>query len=695
MAAAVAPASEPMVAPPAKPISRGLIAAAAGGIIVLAIAAYLLLHGRGTSSAGAHGHKAVAVLYFKNLTQDQSLNWLDSGLTDMLTTNLAQVKGLDVLSTDRIMGAVQRVAKDAKGMDPGQAQSVAHDAGADAFITGALLKVGPTQLRLDVRAQDTNTGQIVFSDKLEGQDVQSIFGMVDRLTANIAASFLPAAEVPQQSPEIEQATTSNVEAFRHYQLGVDLANQFLTIEAIRELNEAVRLDPQFAMAMMQLVQQYALSGDFKSAHDMTEKALGLQAHLPRYEKLRLDLLNGNQARDPDMVLAARRAIAEEFPKDTASLGVYGHILALNGQQEEGEAILRQGLAANPKDENLLNFQCYALAELGDINGALAACDAYQAVRPNDSNPLDTRGDVLFRVGRDDEAVAVYRKAVETTPGWRESNKLAIVYADQNKTEMSQAALEQFTKEASPLEKQYLPAIEAQFAQWHGDIEGAVADYREAVKRLAAAKQYRGAEQMLMLASELSMMLGDTAQALSFAQQQKLDGEELIAISILQETLGKKDAAEQSLQEFARTHAYVSTRWIETQRALGEWTAALYRGDGSAATRFAAQSPTRNFAEVLYRRAWTQLLVNDPAAAEAGFRKAAVWDRTLENFNAITVRMPIYEVLAHFQVAQIQERAGKRDAAINEYQEFLSHFQTSHTKLPQVAVAREALKKLMQ
>ncbi len=129
------------------------------------------------------GHKSVAVLYFNNLSQDQSLNWLDNGLTDMLTTNLAQVKGLDVLSTERVMSAVQRASKDGKSLDPAQAQSVARDAGADAYITGALLKIGPTQLRLDVRAQDTSTGQILFSDKLEGQDVQSIFGMVDRLTA--------------------------------------------------------------------------------------------------------------------------------------------------------------------------------------------------------------------------------------------------------------------------------------------------------------------------------------------------------------------------------------------------------------------------------------------------------------------------------------------------------------------------------
>jgi serine/threonine protein kinase/TolB-like protein len=238
-----------------------LFISAVAALIVAALASFWFFRGRAAHPAGIAGHKAIAVLYFSNLSQDQSLNWLDNGLTDMLTTNLAQVKGLDVLSTERVMSAVQRASKDGKSMDPAQAQNVARDAGADAYITGALLKIGPTQLRLDVRAQDTGTGQILFSDKLEGQDVQSIFGMVDRLTANIASSFLPASEVPQKAPEIEQASTSNVEAYRHYQLGVDYGRRFLTTDAIRELEEAVRLDPQFALAYLRLTDQYNLEGD--------------------------------------------------------------------------------------------------------------------------------------------------------------------------------------------------------------------------------------------------------------------------------------------------------------------------------------------------------------------------------------------------------------------------------------------------
>jgi cytochrome c-type biogenesis protein CcmH/NrfG len=51
--------------------------------------------------------------------------------------------------------------------------------------------------------------------------------------------------------------------------------------------------------------------------------------------------------------------------------------------------------------------------------------------------------------------------------------------------------------------------------------------------------------------------------------------------------------------------------------------------------------------------------------------------------------------AVYYLGQVYERTGKRDQAINEYQEFLSHFESSHTRLPQVAEARTTLKRLMQ
>jgi serine/threonine protein kinase/predicted Zn-dependent protease len=696
--AAAVPAQISSPAPATQSLpSRMRLVVAAAAILVVLVAGFLFLRSRNSRSAGSLQHKAVAVLYFNNLTQDQSLNWLDSGLTDMLTTNLAQVKGLDVLSSERVLSAVQRASKDGKSLDRAQAQQVARDAGADAYITGALLKIGPTQLRLDVRAQDTGTGQILFSEKLEGQDVQSIFAMVDRLTASLAGSFLPASEQPQKAPEIEQASTSNVEAYRHYQLGIDYARRYLNRDAIRELEEAVRLDPQFALAYVRLADQYRQAGDLRRNNELAVKVEPMQSRLPRYEQLTLQALKASRSRDIEAQIVIRQQLVSEFPRATVDRGILAGVLSFVGKRDEPLELLRQGLVLDPKNEDLLNFQSYALAQMSDFKGALAATDAYIAVRPGDPNPIDTRGDVLFVAGRDDEAVAAYRKALELKPDFTDYGeylKLAIVYTDQKKPDMAHAAFQQYAQRTSA-PTLYPPGFEAQIKQSESDFDGALASYRTAVLHLGGAKQSQAAHSFLQAFAGLSAILGQASSALSFAQQQKLDGEELQTVAFLETLAGNTSAAQQNLQRFASSHPWVASRAIEIEQVYADVTAAVQRGDGQTALTRAATIPDFQEPYLQFFKARSHLLINDYPSAEAEFRAVLLDSRMLANPGYLIGRFPVAEILSHYYLGQLYERTGKRDQAVNEYQEFLSHFPNSQSRLAQVGDARGALKRLMQ
>jgi serine/threonine protein kinase/tetratricopeptide (TPR) repeat protein len=671
---------------------------AVAALITAAGAGFWFLRGRAAHHAGGQAHKAIAVLYFSNLSQDQSLNWLDNGLTDMLTTNLAQIKGLNVLSTERVMSAVERASKDGKSLDPASAQDVARDTGADAYITGAVLKIGPTQLRLDVRAQDTTTGQILFSEKLEGKDVQSIFWMVDRLTSSIAGSFLPASDLPQKAPEIEQASTSNVDAYRHYQLGIDYARRFLTSDAIRELGEAVRLDPQFALAYLRLSDQYHFQGDLKRSTEIAVKVGQLQSRLPRYEQLSLQALNASRSQDPEAELAARQALVSEFPRSTMDRGVLSFMLSHFGKREQALELLKQGLALDPKSEDLLNFQSYELAFWGDVSGALTSNGAYIAIRPSDPNPFDSRGDILFIAGRDDEAVAAYHKVLELKPDFSDYGeylKLAIVYTDQKKTDVSKAAFQQYAQRTSFLSRLYVPGFQAQFMQTGGNFEGALAGYREGVLQLGRAKQTQAAGTLLRPFAFLSLLLGESSSALSFVRQQKLDGEELLAVAFFDTIAGNTSAAQQSLKRYALSHPWIAPRALEVRQTYFDMSAAVENGDGQTALTRASSIPDFQDSYLLFLKARAHLLTGDYSSAETELRAVLRIERNLENGQVMAERFPALGILSHYYLGQLYERTDKRDQALNEYQEFLSHFAGSETRLAQVGEARKSLKRLIE
>jgi serine/threonine protein kinase/Flp pilus assembly protein TadD/TolB-like protein len=682
----------------ALPPKRTLLVAA--GVALAMVAAGLIwwaARGRTSSPAAIGGHKAIAVLYFANLSQDPSLNWLDRGLAEMLTTNLAQVQGLDVLSTERVLSALQRSGKKDMATEPGLAQEIAHNAGAGAFITGALLKVGPTQLRLDVRVQDTSSGQVLFSDKLQGQDVQSIFGMVDALTGRIAQRFLPDAKLPEKTPTIESASTSNLEAYRHYEQGRDYARRFLIDEAVHEFQEAVRLDPQFALAYLDLASAYRLLGDFRQADEARVKVEQLQSRLPRKNQLQFQIDQAFRSADQNQAIQLMQSFLAEFPRDSNQRAGLSIVLTNLGQADKAVTVLREGLALDPKNEDLLNTLCYTLSDLGDLAGALKANDEYAAVRPGDPNPWDTRGDVLLANGHYDEAIAAYRKVLELKPDFTEYGgyiKLAFAYGEQKKFALAGAALHEYTKHAGPLGRLYMPVHEALLQQMRGDVEGARESYGKAVLQLGRAGQNIGAGNVLHDYATVSIVLGEAPAALAFARQQKLKGEEFPAIALLQAAQGNLAEAERSLQQYASSHPWVSAKGLDRERVADEVVAALGRKDASAVISAAGRSPDHQGPPLQFALGRAHLLLKDFTSAEREFRRAIRTELNLSNPSQVLSRMPLRAMLSHFYLAQLYEATGRKDQAINEYQEFLSHFEGSRTRLPQVADARAALGRLM-
>jgi len=148
-----------------------------------------------------------------------------------------------------------------------------------------------------------------------------------------------------------------------------------------------------------------------------------------------------------------------------------------------------------------------------------------------------------------------------------------------------------------------------------------------------------------------------------------------------------------MTNFASSHPYVAARAIERTKARIDAFAALQRNDGQAA--LAKASELSNFGETRFLKGRADLLLKDDSSAENEFQKGLLYGRRSNNFVELQAAFPANSILAHYYLGTIFERDGKRDQAINEYQEFLSRFENSKTKLPQVSEARAALKKLMQ
>jgi tetratricopeptide (TPR) repeat protein len=689
IAAAVAP-----VSPPATRLlgrwRRPAIALGGAALVVAALIGYWL--SRPPVARGAR--KALAVVAIENLTEDRSLEWLDRGVTELLTTNLAQAKSLDVISTERIRGLINRRTKGEGRLPPSEAQDVAKDARADMFLSGALLKVG-SQLRLDLRVQETATGKLLYADKVEGDNAQAVFGMVDEATAGILARMAPGEAAAR--PSVAASLTSNLEALHAYEEGLSYFERYFIQEAAGAFRRATELDPEFAMAHYELAS--ALSGtDLLASREAMARASALADRLPLPRLQKLVIQSGRLQQDGHMQEAEQVAetAIREFPREIGPRFQLAFVRAGTQRETEAKTVLEEIIRLDDRQAFAYNMLAYAYGAEGDLPHALAALDRYAALLPaNDPNPIDSRGDVLAMNGRYEEAIAAYRKNLELNPTWfgMEANKIALAYLHQGKYSLAEASAQSAYDRASGPDRGGPASVLGDIEAGRGRLDRAVARYEEAAQ-IHAPRNPRGAYVSLLKAAEIYFEQRQPEAALALGRRHASPwAAEVRGTAYL---LLKKDTAAE--KEFAALRASL-TPFVGDYRAgkrveLHRLQTAAYAGRWQEVIASWPQLGQQFWPAYALDVGRAYLEVGMLAEAERHLQFASNVNRLWSSDDAVTAHDFLSYTLAHFYLGKVFEQTGKKAEAINAYQEFLGHFENSTAKLPQIAEARAALKRLM-
>jgi tetratricopeptide (TPR) repeat protein len=637
--------------------------------------------------------KALAVVQIENLSEDQSLGWLDRGVAELLTTNLAQAKSLDVISTERVRGLINRRTKGQGTLPPGEAQEVAKEAKADLFLSGALLKVG-SRLRLDLRVQETATGRVVFADKVEGDDAQAVFGMVDQATVGILNRLAPGEAAA--APNVASSLTSNLEALQAYEQGLSYFDRFLIPDAEAAFRHATELDPQFAMAYAQLAGVLWLS-DFPAGRQAAARAAQLaeRISLPRQQKLLIQAwqldFDGRVDEEEQVLQTAVR----EFPREIQPRVLLGNVLSALGPAEP-IPVFEEALRVDERQPWPYLMLAYGYGWQGDLTRALGALEHYAALLPpNDPNPIDTRGDVLAINERYDEALAQYRKNAQLNPTWAtgSTEKNALVYLQQKKYSLAEASAQAAYSRTSGDERAVTAAILGDIEVGRGRLEPAVNRYEEAA-RLFAKHVPLSADPPLLKAARIHLARGDPQAILELAGRHAVPGAG--GLRALADLALKKDLAAE--KEFAALRAslgplvgdYMVERTIEFYRFL----AAAYSGKWQQVTADGAKIHPNFRRQLDYEMGRALFETGNFTEAEPYLQVTVKAARLWRNSPEIASYDLLCSILAQFYEGRILEQTGKKAEAINAYQEFLSHFENSTAKLPQIAEARAALARLM-
>jgi TolB-like protein/Flp pilus assembly protein TadD len=269
----------------------------------------------------------VVLTWFTNQSGHPDDDWLSQSLPEMITTDLVQSEGLEVISTQRLYDLQAMSGRsDITTLDRGTATELARWAGAGVIIGGSIFRSG-SNLRIDVQAHDTTSGQVVAASRVEGDDV---FQMADRLAADLRQGLQIAAVGDR---ELDDLTTSSPQAYRLFTSGMQLYDDLRYQEAADEFRRALAADPAYATAQLRLGMSLLIAGKREDGALWVGRAAGRAAAMPEQERL---LAEGLQAQ----FVAADPALAEKKLRD---------LVDLRPQEVEPRVWLAQNLSADPME----------------------------------------------------------------------------------------------------------------------------------------------------------------------------------------------------------------------------------------------------------------------------------------------------------------------------------------------------------
>jgi len=165
------------------------------------------------------GAGSVAILPFSNSTGTDSLDWLGPGVSDILTSNLAQLSGAEVVSPQRLFDLLREEGREETESIPDQfALDIAARSGARLLARGSVLgQLG--DLTLDAQLIDLSDGTLVGVGRARGSD---LFALADTVARELAAHVaertrdLPKARVVSVSMERSPLALGDLGRYREY-----------------------------------------------------------------------------------------------------------------------------------------------------------------------------------------------------------------------------------------------------------------------------------------------------------------------------------------------------------------------------------------------------------------------------------------------------------------------------------------------
>src|SRR5271165_4156928 len=329
---------------------------------------------------------SIAVLPWLNLSSDSKQQYFADGMTEELTTDLAQIGSLRVISRTSAMQY--------KGTHK-SIPEIARELGVRYILEGSVRKE-ENHVRITAQLIDSSTGFHLWAQDFD-RDLKDVFSVQEETALKIAEA-LKLQLTPQEQQAVQRRYTQNVEAYDAFLRGKSMVAEFDRPDKLemarKDFEEALRLDPNYvpALAGLSIVEgQYFRNIDatplrLQRAETLAHKALGIDPRVSTVH-VALGLIAGFKY--------DYRHAAEEFrearrlePDNAPAWDYEGWALAYQTPPDgvSAEKAVREALRLGFSTLAAYYHLGRALMVQGRYDEAIAAFEHARTVAPTSGNP---------------------------------------------------------------------------------------------------------------------------------------------------------------------------------------------------------------------------------------------------------------------------------------------------------------------
>jgi tetratricopeptide (TPR) repeat protein len=207
-------------------------------------------------------------------------------------------------------------------------------------------------------------------------------------------------------------TCASDDARSAYLTGRELQENLRATDSRQHFQRASEIDPGFALAHLALANTATTNTEFFEA---LARASEVSGNASAGERLMVDALLAGVNSEPELQKQLLEELVATYPEDERAHQLAG--IFFFGRQEYDRAIEhhRRSTEINPEFAPAYNQLGYAMRFAGDYAGAEQAFQRYIELIPGEPNPYDSYAELLMKMGRFDESIVQYERALEQNP----------------------------------------------------------------------------------------------------------------------------------------------------------------------------------------------------------------------------------------------------------------------------------------